>query len=64
MDGLGGFPEDRHRRRVFGGQGIATLCNGGPVVRSLPASTSQAYGRKSSQSDIAPASVDGDAQDP
>ena len=38
----GGFPEGRHRKRVLRGQGTAARCNGGPVVRRLLASTSQA----------------------
>ena len=64
MDGTGGFPESRHRRRVLFGQRIAALRYSAPVIRRLLASSSQAYGRKSAQADIAPPSVDGDAQDP
>ena len=64
MDDMGGFLERRHWRPLLLGQKITTFRNRGPVVQRLLASSGEAYGRKSAQSDIATASVDGDPLDP
>ena len=64
MDSTGSFPESRHRSHVLLRQRIPTLSYSNPVLRRLHPSSGQAYGRKSTQTDIAPTSFNRNPQDP